>query len=95
MQNGHSLLRQQSRSQRVTGTDAAFWGEDGLLLSVGDGAYATVADADITVTLHAETVGPSGGPPKWLPLLSCVRPPSFGSKSNEPQVRDCLGCEAS
>lgn len=93
LQNGHSILRQQSRSQKVTGTEAAFWGEEGLLLSVGDGDFATVADADILVSLHTEVSGPSGRPPRWLPLLSCVRPPSFGSTLHEPQVTFCQGAD--
>ncbi|KAK9834685.1 hypothetical protein WJX74_007565 [Apatococcus lobatus] len=84
--NGHSILRQQSRSQRLSGTEAAFWGEEGLLLSVGDGTYATVADADINVTLHTEDPGPSARPPRWLPLLSCVRAPSLSSKLHEPKA---------
>ena len=86
MQNGHNLLRQQSHSQRLIGNDPAFWDGEATVQLVGDGSYATIADADVLVTLYTETASRAGQPPRWIPLLSCVRPPDFGSTHSEPQA---------
>ncbi len=93
LQNGHNLLRQQLQSQRVISTDPVFWEDEPAVILVGDGSHATIADADIVVTLYKECAGRTSQPPRWLPLLSCVRPPDFGSSASEPQAsRMHLAC---
>ncbi|KAK9865421.1 hypothetical protein WJX84_000965 [Apatococcus fuscideae] len=84
-ENGHDLLRQQSQSHKDTSGEPYFWPNQSLTLSVGDGTCATVADAELIVALHRERAGKAAQPPRWLPLLSCIRPPELSSNACEPQ----------